>query len=609
MRRFPFLALSALALLASPLYAVVRIQQFVPSLSSPQPVGTTITWTVAAKDTNPGPLTYRFSVGYRGQTSHVVRDFALPNSFQWTPYLTEGIYTIEVIARDLASGETATSSVNFTVNSRVVGGQAAVTAMPNPLVALFSAPPCPAGDYISVFFYPKNTLKISQTGWVNCSGILSSNIFIAGMLADTTYLMNYVIESGGAVAGAGPAILSFTTGTPTETFTPTQVLQPELSQADPSERVVLHSYFLTTFPFATDLAGNVVWYYKQLADAGKDVLLTRPLYGGNMFMIATGEGSNAAPLENQLIRSIDLAGDTIRETNAGRISEQLVAMGADPINSFSHEVQILPNGDTMVIGVTEKIFPAGTQGSTAPVDILGDMIMILDANWQVKWFWDSYDYLDINRAAVLGETCAPAQAGCPPVLLAPIANDWLHGNGLYYIPSDGDLLYSSRHQDWLIKIDYNNGNGTKNILWRMGVDGDFAINSSDPYPWFSHQHNASFENEGTTVLTVYDDGNTRVSPPPIGLGSGNSRGQELMVDETNMVVTPSLNADLGVYSYALGSAQLLPNGNHMFQAGLTSGGGSETIEVTPSGSEVYNIAGTVSYRAWLMPDMYHPPSN
>jgi hypothetical protein len=57
----------------------------------------------------------------------------------------------------------------------------------------------------------------------------------------------------------------------------------------------------------------------------------------------------------------------------------------------------------------------------------------------------------------------------------------------------------------------------------MGVGGDFAIDSSDPYPWFSHQHNASFENEGTTFLTVYDDGNTRVAPPPLGLGSGNSR--------------------------------------------------------------------------------------
>ncbi len=608
MRYFPLLALSAVALLGSQLYATVQITQLVPSSSSPQPVGTTITWTVSATDTNPGPLTYRFSQGYKGLDSHIVRDFALTNSFQWTPSLTEGIYTVEVTARDLASGETATASVNFAVQSRVAGGHAAVTALPNPLVALFSAPACPAGDFISVFFYPKGTLKISQTNWASCHGILSSNFFITGMRANTTYLMNYAVESGGVITQTGPMALPFTTGTPTETFSFTNILVPQTPQADSSEKVVLHAY-VTTFPFATDFAGNVIWYYKQAADTGQLVLLTRPLSGGDMYMTADGEGTNPAPAASQLIRAIDLAGNTIRETNAGRISEQLVAMGADPINSFSHEVQILPNGDTMVIGATEKIFPAGTQGSTAPVDILGDTIIILDTNWQVKWFWDSYDQLDINRGAVLGETCTNDKAGCPPVLLAPVANDWLHGNSLDYIPSEGNLLYSSRHQDWLIKIDYNNGSGTKNVLWRMGAGGDFTIDSSDPYPWFSHQHNASFENGGTTLLTLYDDGNTRVSAPPLGLGFGNSRGQEFMVDQMNMVVTPVLNADLGVYSPALGSAQLLPNGNHMFQAGTSSTSLSQTIEVTPSGEQVYNMEATESYRAWLMPDMYHAPSN
>ena len=607
MRHFRILALSTTALLASQLYATVRITQFVPSASSPQPVGTTVTWTATATDTNPGPLTYQFTQGYKGQTPRIVRDFALTNSFDWTPSITEGIYTIEVTARDLASGETATSTVNYAIQSRVVAGQSIVTATPNPLVALFSAPACPVGDFIAVYFHPKNTVNFSLTNWVACSGILSNNIFIAGMRANATYLMNYAVESGGAVFEVGPT-LSFTTGTPTETFSLTQVVVPETAQADSSEKVVLHAY-LTTFPFATDIAGNVLWYYKQGADTGQLVLITRPLAGGDMFMIASGEGTTPTPTSNQVIRAIDLAGNTLRETNAGRISEQLVAMGTDPINSFSHEVQILPDGDTMVIGATEKIFPAGTQGSTGPVDILGDMIMILDSNWQVKWFWDSYDHLDTTRRAVLGETCTNSQGGCPPVLLASIANDWLHGNSLDYIPSEGNLLYSSRHQDWLIKIDYNNGSGTKNVLWRMGVGGDFAINSSDPYPWFSHQHNASFENAGTTLLTVYDDGNTRVSPPPVGLGSGNSRGQELMVDQTNMVVTPVLNADLGVYSAALGSAQLLPNGNHMFQAGTSPSSLSQTIEVTPSGTQVYNMAATESYRAWLLPDMYHPPSN
>ena len=49
--------------------------------------------------------------------------------------------------------------------------------------------------------------------------------------------------------------------------------------------------------------------------------------------------------------------------------------------------------------------------------------------------------------------------------------DWLHANTLYYWPRNGDILFSSRNQDWVMKIDYNNGVrsgglGTGNILWR-----------------------------------------------------------------------------------------------------------------------------------------------
>jgi hypothetical protein len=119
----------------------------------------------------------------------------------------------------------------------------------------------------------------------------------------------------------------------------------------------------------------------------------------------------------------------------------------------------------------------------------------------VAWYWRSFDHLDVNRAAVLGETCTNGQEGCPPVFLTTgIAQDWLHANALYYTLSDGSLLFSMRHQDWIDKIDYGNGSGSGNVVWRLGKDGDFAINSSDPYPWFSHQHDPGFVQDGTTTL-------------------------------------------------------------------------------------------------------------
>jgi len=111
-----------------------------------------------------------------------------------------------------------------------------------------------------------------------------------------------------------------------------------------------------------------------------------------------------------------------------------------------------------------------------------------------------------------------------------------------------------------------------------------------PFPWFSDQHDAGFVNNGERTLLVFDNGDTRHEK----LG-GNSRGQVWYIDQTNMVASLQLNADLGVYSQALGSAQLLQNGNHMFQAGYIKSGASvevQSTEFTPEGTAVYQFQST-----------------
>jgi hypothetical protein len=89
----------------------------------------------------------------------------------------------------------------------------------------------------------------------------------------------------------------------------------------------------------------------------------------------------------------------------------------------------------------------------------------------------------------------------------------------------------------------------------------------------------------------------------------------LTVDETNMTVTPLLSQDLGYFGYALGSAQLLGNGNYFFQPGIVlPAASSYDIEVLPTagtvnGTLIYDLgSATSSYRAWLMPNLYFPPT-
>ena len=52
------------------------------------------------------------------------------------------------------------------------------------------------------------------------------------------------------------------------------------------------------------------------------------------------------------------------------MSETYEAIG---IAVRQHDAIRLSNGHTLVIASAERMYPAGTQGSTGPVDVLGDI--------------------------------------------------------------------------------------------------------------------------------------------------------------------------------------------------------------------------------------------
>jgi hypothetical protein len=90
------------------------------------------------------------------------------------------------------------------------------------------------------------------------------------------------------------------------------------------------------------------------------------------------------------------------------------------------------------------------------------------------------------------------------------------------------------------------------------------------------------------------------------------------VDEPNRLVTPLLNADLGVYSAALGAADLLPGGNYHFDAGFLLGvdangnpqSSADSFEVDPVGNIALAVQfGALEYRTFRMPDLYTTPQD
>jgi hypothetical protein len=182
-----------------------------------------------------------------------------------------------------------------------------------------------------------------------------------------------------------------------------------------------------------------------------------------------------------------------------------------------------------------------------------------------------------------------------------ISNDWTHANSLAPTP-DGNLIISVRHQDMVIKINYENGSGDGHIIWRLGPQGDFA--SSVPagqtaYQFFnSHEHDAEYEADGT--LSLFDNGNTRIS-----LYGGHSRGQAWKINESDMTATPVINLDLGAYSQATGSAQRLANNNYHFYLGYISPN-SDSVEATTSGNDEFKVSAptTLGYRSFRMSSLY-----
>jgi arylsulfate sulfotransferase len=581
-----------------------------PSQPSPVPLGTVITWTasvsgqnISGQNTsgqNIGTPVYRFRGRPAGGTFHTIVDYGPNASLSWTTIQQEGTYEIEASAMSADGTQTGAASALMVMTSLVNDGGPVITSTANPLVYIYSAPACFNGQQLSVQITSPEGYVQSTPPQV-CAG-LSLNFYLAGMRPQARYTIQHTVQSQNGFA-KGPAMTLFT---PSLTLAVPSV--SALGAAVPVvDGIMLHSSINSPSysAYASDLIGNLVWYYN-----GAISYLTRPETGGT-FMGLYENGT--LDQSHQIFREFDLAGNTLAETNAAQVNRQLAAMGVHAIGGFHHEARKLPNGNYVVLADSERIL-TDVQGP-GPVDVIGDTILVLSLDLQVLWAWDAFDHLDPARAAILGETCTyPSGIACAPFYLAKNANDWLHGNALQLTP-DGNILYSTRHQDWVIKIDYATGSG--NILWRLGKDGDFTISYDDPragrfdpYPWFSHQHDPNFESNNVTLL-VYDDGNTRIQTAE---PSGHSRGQALRMDEKKREVRLILDADLGVYSDAVGSAQLLPNGDYHFDSGFltippgTANFAAQSLEVNPQGQMVYGLqVGLLEYRTFRMPDLYTAP--
>jgi hypothetical protein len=369
------------------------------------------------------------------------------------------------------------------------------------------------------------------------------------------------------------------------------------NKADKGQAMILTSFFsrpgIKGCIAATDLQGTPQWSYCQ----ANNLFMTRWVPGGTILTITNSSFTDYE------VNEINPAGKIVHSYAQATANSQLAAASQQSIIDFNHEAMRLPNGYTAIIAHNERL-ETNEQGS-GTVDVMGDEVLVIDTNWNLVWSWNAFDWLPVNRAAPLGETCHPCsstQTGtCCPITLAAQANDWLHGNSLAYDSSDGNLIMSLRNQDWVIKIAYENGTGDGHVIWTLGNESNLGAGNSFamlntpniPSPWFSHQHDVEVQSTAVPkLLQLFDNGNTRRSTDP----TADSRGQVLSIDETNWTADIHMDVNFNFYASGYGTAQLLDNGNYWWQAGAA--GGQSTADPTHSIEYVYvpsTYSGTAAY--------------
>jgi hypothetical protein len=494
----------------------------------------------------------------------------------------------------------------------------------NPQVDLYEIY-LPAPGQVSVQFgqttgYGRETWQVpapSSTGG-------QVTIEVAGMLAQTLYHMRAQVALSDGASWNDIDHDQFDSGLPLKTGSPPVTSAVTVSTpGTPQPGIEMWNTVLPpgdTQAFATDLHGNVLWTYSYKGSSLDIVQGIQLLPDGDMLMVISYL-SSLPPSEVRftagtinLVREADLAGNTIREISIDTLNSELAAAGfhdsdGNPyqLRSFHHDVLVLPNGHWVLLASSAKNF-TNLPGYPGTTSVLGDVLVDVDQNQQPDWVWNSFDHLDVNRHPM----------NFP---------DWTHANGMIYSADDHNLLLSIRHQNWVVKIDFDDGQGSGNILWRLGYQGDFQLLDSsgdpdnNPADWFYAQHGLSYFSTNTTGvfrLGVMDNGNDRVFPAPTGQVFCKNTGPYppqcystfpvLQVNEDNMTAS-FVSHDVpppSDFSFFGGNTQWLANGDSQvdFCAPLA---GALVQELNPSGSRVEwqaTTPGADQFHAQRIPSLY-----
>ena len=497
-----------------------------------------------------------------------------------------GNYTAPAVQPSGTVSVTATSSTRATLTASatvtvVATGQVTPTA--HPQVALYTIAP-PVNASVAIQFGTDTTYGLTTWQQTAPGGGAPLATFVAGMKGNTVYHMRAVLKMPDGTQ-LQDVDHTFTTGSLAASLVPEITITTPNGMTPQSGVEVFDTLSSPTPVAVTDMAGNLLWWYRP-PDGNSDdsIQPVKLMPNGHILVVWTpgsavtlsGPPTTLPPGTIDAAREIDLTGTVVRELDIDTLNSRLAAAGFNyTALRMHHDITVLPNGHWIVLVNSTRQFTdlPGYPGTTT---VLGDALIDLDSNLNPVWMWDEFDHLDVNRH---------------PMEFP----DWTHTNAVLYSPTDGNLVVSIRHQNWILKIDYANGKGAGDIVWHLGEGGDFTLQGgTDPTDWFYAQHGPSFTTSttaGTFGLAVFDNGDDRMYPNGetcVQSGAATcptySTAQVWNINETAKTATFVFHDILANYSYFGGNAEVLANGDIEFDicsdptVGPTA---SSAYEVTP----------------------------
>jgi arylsulfate sulfotransferase len=471
-----------------------------------------------------------------------------------------------------------------------------VSPTANPLVASYSIA-APKGASVHVQFGPDT--NYSRTTWSQPAPAAGGNvtILVAGMRSSSVYHMRAVVQLEDGTQ-ADDADHVFTTGAVPADQLPTITVNRFADMAPRSGIELLSLVYPGTgnqlTAVATDLSGNVIWYY-DLGPGGWPFPI-KLLPNGHMLLVAINNGTGMSE-----VREVDLTGAVINRISLNDLNSELTLIGSSlQAVSFTHDILQLPDGHLIFLVQCTKAF--NIPGLAPGTQITGDALVDWDTRRRVPVrTWSTFDHIDISHAPF----------GYP---------DWTHANAVIYSPDDGNLILSMRNQNWIIKINYRNGLGDGSILWRLGPGGDFILPSGEePIEWNYGQHYPTLlgpNSAGIFSLMFFNNGNNRlVDGNNTICGSGGaidcySSVPIMQLNEYSKTAQVLFDDKLSAYSTCCGNASLLPNGDVEFDVAFDehTPGVSYIQEVThdPNPKLLWqmNVSGQVAYRGFRIPSLY-----